>query len=57
MSIAFIVVSIRGVSKIANWFGFGFEENRTVQKFDIHFGQFSDRNCVQFAIQIKSDKR
>ena len=46
------VVHIRWVvQKTENWFGFDFKD-QTVQKFDIH----SDRNCVQSAIQIKSDK-
>jgi len=29
---------------------------QTVQKFDIHEDGFSDRNCLQSAVQIKSDK-
>jgi len=32
-------------------------ENRTIQKFDICSDSFADRNCLQSAVQMKSDKR
>ena len=41
----------RGVQKTKNQFGFSFK-NRTIQKL---FRRLSDRNCVQSAIQIKSN--
>jgi len=44
----------RGVRKIENRLRFGFK-NRTIQKFDI-VQAVSNRNCVQFAIQIKLTK-
>jgi len=52
----YIYISCRGVQKTEIWFGFGYKKIRTVQKFDIRADGFSDRNCLQSAVQIKSDK-
>ena len=45
----------RYVSKTTNRFEFRFK-NQTIQKFDICLDGFFDRNFMQSAIQIKSDK-